>query len=92
MSSLLWKPIFFSYIYFILFFLLNFLGTHLRTVRCVQVATPDTQFLTRVFWFLVSGATLYPEDSGYEIETGQILKSRKLEYLRPVYMEVGDPR
>ena len=45
MSSLLWKPIFFSYIYFVLFFLLNVLGKHLRTVR--KSHAPDTQFRTQ---------------------------------------------
>ena len=80
MSSLLWKPIFLVIFISFYFFSSTF---WVRTCEpCLQVATPLTpNFVPQSSGYLVSGATLYPEDSGYEIETGRILKSRKLEYL-----------
>ena len=79
MSSLLWKPIVF--VIFILFFLLNFLGTAYEPWHPISYSESSG--------LLVSGATLYPEDSGYEIETGRILKSRKLEYLIKACLQGG---
>ena len=61
MSSLLWKPI------FLVIFILFWFFSSTFWVRTYEPWHPISY--SESSDFLVSGATLYPEDSGYEIET-----------------------
>ena len=81
MSPLLWKPIFL--VIFILFYFLS----STFWVRTYEPWHPISY--SESFGLLVSGATLYSEDSGYEIETGRILKSHKPEHLIKACLQEG---
>ena len=81
MSSLLWKPI------FLVIFILFYFFSSTFWVRTYEPWHPISY--SESSGLLVSGATLHPEDSGYEIETGRILKSRKLEYLINACLQGG---